>query len=122
MVDSSEAKLLASDSTALLYAVHTFVQIIQLHSDFVSSAETGVNTVIIPPMQIIDWPDIANRGVMWSYRNTARTASSAMKSLIRLLSTLRMNQLYLNIDSQDVESALSPDRLQVFSHFSTLFL
>ena len=56
-------------------------------------------------MKIIDWPDVLNRGIMWSYRRTARTTSSSMKSLIRLYSALRINQLFLFIDSQDSTSS-----------------
>lgn len=52
-------------------------------------------------MKIIDWPDVLNRGILWSYRKTARTTSSSMKSLIRLYSALRINQLFLLIDSKD---------------------
>jgi hypothetical protein len=110
---------MASDSTALLYAVHTFVQIIQLHSDFTTSEDYTVNKILIPPMKIIDWPDVPNRGVAWSYRNTARATSASMKSLVRLFSSLRINQLYLTIDTfnADSEHQLSTETVQVHSLF-----
>lgn len=76
-----------------------------------------MNKILIPAMQIIDWPDIPNRGVVWCYRNSARTVSSSMKSLVRLFSSLRINQLYLAIDAYNSESLnqLPPDSLQVLS-------
>jgi hypothetical protein len=105
---------MASDATGLLYAVHTFVQIIQLHSDFTTSSDFSVNRILIPPMKIIDWPDIPNRGVVWSYRNTARSTSSSMKLLVRLFSSLRINQLFLTIDTLNSDSAdqLSTETIQ----------
>lgn len=97
------ARLTASDPTGIMYAVHTFVQILQLHADFVNSGTSAstpknMKSIRIPPMTVLDWPDIPNRGVMWSYRCTTRTSSSGMKSLVRLLSVLRVNQLFLSVD------------------------
>ena len=46
----------------------------------------------------MDYPDIADRGVVWSYVCERRCSSSYMRSLVQLLSRIRINQLYLNFD------------------------
>ena len=46
----------------------------------------------------MDYPDIADRGVVWSYVCERRCSSSYMRSLVQLLSRVRINQLYLNFD------------------------
>ena len=89
----------ASDQTGLLYGNYALVQLLTLHTDVVKNK--GVTTLSVPSVSIIDYPDVANRGVMWSYRKDARSSSSNMRSTIELLSKLRINQLYLVTDTED---------------------
>lgn len=94
------ACLTASDGPGLMYAIHAFIQILTLHSDVVTISSQ--NTVLeIPSMLILDWPDIPNRGVVWSYRSTVRMQSGAMKRLVRLFSAIRTNQLFLGVDLEE---------------------
>jgi N-acetyl-beta-hexosaminidase len=107
------ACLTASDGAGLMYATYAFIQILTLHSDIVttpgsthhSSRLNGAGAehagLEIPSMIIVDWPDIPNRGVLWSYRSTVRMQSIAMKRVVRLLSSLRINQLYLGVDLEE---------------------
>ena len=89
----------ASDLTALHYALHTLGQIIQLHSAIQSpSPVDGVVVVSVPCMQLSDWPDVANRAVVWTYRGHARTSSQVLRRSIEVLARLRVNQLVLLID------------------------
>lgn len=53
----------------------------------------------ISPMSISDWPDIANRSILWSYRCSARTSQTSMREIVALLSKLRINMILLTIDS-----------------------
>lgn len=100
-IGPDQACLTASDSTGLLYAVYSFVQLLQLHSDIVVKDE--VTYVNIPSITIRDWPDVDNRAVLWSYRTTARTSASGMKETIELLSRLRTNLIFLVVDPDDEE-------------------
>lgn len=95
-IGPDQACLTASDSTGLLYAVYSFVQLLQLHSDI--AVRDGVTYVNIPSITIRDWPDVDNRAVLWSYRTTARTSASGMKETIELLSRLRINMIFLVVD------------------------
>ena len=75
------------------------MQLLSLHTDVEKSS--GVTTLSVPSVSIIDYPDVANRGVLWSYRKDARSSSSNMRTTIELLSKLRINQFYLVIDTED---------------------
>lgn len=97
----------ASDVTGLLYALHTFVQLIQVHSHVhqvslsSKSNQSAVHQVHIPSMFIEDWPTVANRGIMWTYHTGGcLTDANTMKNMIHLLSKMHMNQLYLNVDAE----------------------
>jgi len=100
-IGPDQACLTASDSTGLLYAVYSFVQLLQLHSDIV--VKDGVTYVNIPSITIRDWPDVDNRAVLWSYRTTARTSATGMKETIELLSRLRINLIFLVVDPDSEE-------------------
>ena len=86
----------ASDTTGLLYSAYALVQLLTLHSDIAKSS--GVTTLSVPAVHIIDYPDTMNRGVLWSYRKDVRSSSSNMRQCIELFSKLRLNQLYLVVD------------------------
>ena len=95
-VGVEQASITASDSTGLLYAVYTLVQLLELHSDVVT--EDGITKLFVPPIAIKDWPDVESRAVMWSYKNRSRTTPSGMKEVVELLSKLRINQIFLQLD------------------------
>lgn len=97
VVNSEYASITASDSTALLYAVQTFVQLLQLQS--VVKTHAGVTEVRIPAILIKDWPDIPNRSVIWCYRAIAKSMSSSIRETVELLSKLRINLLLLVMDT-----------------------
>ena len=111
IADSNAARLTASDTTGLLYATYAFIQILTLHAEVSrtsslaaranGAAEATAVGLEVPAMVIVDWPDIPDRAVLWSYRSTVRTQSGAMKRTVRLLSSLRINQLYLGVDRGD---------------------
>lgn len=86
----------ASDPTGLFYGAYSLIQLITLHSDV--KMHDGVTTVHVPSISIYDWPDITNRGVLWSYRKSARSTSANMRRTIELLSKLHINQLLLTVD------------------------
>lgn len=97
VIRSDFALITASDETSLLYAVQTFVQIIHLYSDV--KFDDSTSTLHIPALSINDWCDVPNRAVSWSFRSTVRNATAGTRDVIEMLSRLRMNMIYLVIDS-----------------------
>lgn len=102
-VTSEQIFITAGDSTGLLYGVYTLIQLLKLHSDAkMDSADVFYLTV--PAITITDRPDVAQRAVLWSYRQQVRTSTARMQEQIQLLSRLRMNTLFLVIDPVDSRS------------------
>lgn len=104
-IDHSSIRLIAADNTGLLYAINAFVQILKLHSDYITNppADTEnksliVNFIKIPSMTIYDWPNVANRAVLWSYPRDTRTKYAHMQDFLVFMSEVRLNQLFLRID------------------------
>lgn len=50
------------------------------------------------PMVLKDWPEVANRAVMWSHRKAARLNARVVRSMVQLLSKLRINMIHLVVD------------------------
>ena len=95
--------IIASDTAGLLYGVYTFIQILQLHSEVITNVSPSTNssstTVRIPVLTINDWPDVKNRSVLWSYRVNACTTFPRMKEQIILFSKVRINMIFLMVDT-----------------------
>lgn len=100
-VGPDQTLVTASDATGLLYAIYSFIQLLQLHSEI--STEAGVTKVLVSPVVIHDWPDVANRAVLWSYRRDARVSPACLRDQIELLSRLRINMLMLMVDSASAD-------------------
>ncbi len=101
--DKGRISIAASDITGLLYGIRTLIQIIHLRDYFMTKQGDSINNyqngIFLPSLTVIDWPDVHNRGVMWSYRNGVQSSSNDTKHLIKLFSELRLNQIYLNIEN-----------------------
>lgn len=110
IVSDEQVSLVASDSTGCLYGIYAFIQLLQLHSEL--KVSNGNNSVWLAPISIRDWPDIPNRGVLWSFRDGARTGFQGMRETVDLFSRLRINMLFLVIDTireQEVGLRLEED-------------
>lgn len=130
-IDSSHIELVGSDETGMLYGLYILVQLLQLHSERVFSKQVansnsvssasygwgGANTVPvvsasspdvlelhIPAVEILDWPDIPNRSIIWSYRSAIECTNALLTDMIELLSKIRINELYLIIDNKSPNS------------------
>jgi hypothetical protein len=99
-VGSEQIFITAGDSTGLLYGVYTLIQLLKLHSDAVEDSG-GVLNVAIPAISISDRPDVAQRAVLWSYRQQVRTTTARMQDQIELISRLHLNTLFLVVDPID---------------------
>eukprot|EP01041_Mallomonas_annulata_P002463 gene2463-4782_t len=106
LIRNSGIYITACDSTGLLYSIYALIQIFQLHSEKYinnnnnsSSSNHNIYDVSVPCIGVIDWPDIPNRGIMWSYRHHFRTSPAVTHRMIESFSRVRINQLYLIIDT-----------------------
>jgi hypothetical protein len=100
-VNREQILLTAGDSAGLMYGVYTLIQLLKLHSNGNVDPQSGVVTLSVPIISISDRPDVAQRAVLWSYRQQARTSSSRMQEQVELLARLRMNALFLVVDPVD---------------------
>lgn len=105
-VSSEQIYITAGDSTGLMYGVYTLIQLLKLHSDAKVDA-ANVLCLTVPAIAITDRPDVAQRAVLWSYRQQVRTSTARMQEQIQLLSRLRMNTLFLVIDPVDSRSVVA---------------
>ncbi len=116
-VGTEQIFLTAADSAGLLYGVYTLIQLLKLHSE-THIDHAGVLHLRVPAVTISDRPDVAQRAVLWSYRQHARTCSSRMQEQVELLSRLRLNTLFLVIDPVDSKHLSHVDHAA--SHHKTL--
>lgn len=102
-VSSASASILASDSTGLMYALYTFTQYLQLYGEVKDndSNKSIRSRIHIPAIDILDWPDVLHRSVMWSYKDSCLSSSTTLKSMIVLFSKLRINRLILLLNDED---------------------
>mmetsp|Transcript_23747 Transcript_23747/g.23961 ORF Transcript_23747/g.23961 Transcript_23747/m.23961 type:complete len:514 (+) Transcript_23747:118-1659(+) len=90
--------LLASDLFGLTYGVHSLVQILQMHSRIVM--QENETRVLVPCVSITDWPDTPNRAILWTFKQQLRTSSLVMRRVVEVLSRVRVNQLFLVLDTE----------------------
>jgi len=98
-VGQDQIFLTAGDSAGLMYGVYTLIQLLKLHSE--SHDNGSVLTLKVPSISISDRPDVAQRAVLWSYRQQARMSSTRMLEQTELFARLRFNTLLLVIDPLD---------------------
>ena len=103
-VKSERVSILASDVTGGLYALYAFIQLLQLHSQLKVYPD-GEVALLIFPITLVDYPDINNRAVMWSLRARARCSFRIMREMVELFSELRLNMLFLVVDSTTILEA-----------------
>lgn len=100
IIDPGQAQLVAADSAGLRYAVHSFVQLMQLHSDLALLEGSGVTVMKLPSISVSDWPDVESRAVLWSHRSAAMNKQSVIADMIYLFSKIRLNTLLLTIEPE----------------------
>ena len=99
-INMSHVYILASDQTGLMYALNTFVQYLQLYGELQESHDAS-SEILIPAVEIQDWPDVLNRAVLWSYSDSCLTAAMALRSMVEIFSKLRINRLLLLLSGED---------------------
>jgi Ankyrin repeats (many copies) len=99
-VTSDKVSVLASDPQGGLYGLYALTQLFQLHSELHQRYD-GVVEFKTNRIAIVDWPDVMNRAVMWSFRKSAQTGFAVLRDMVDFMSKLRINVLYLIIDSED---------------------
>lgn len=99
-VTSDKVSVLASDPQGGLYGLYALTQLFQLHSELHQRYD-GVVEFKTNRIAIVDWPDVMNRAVMWSFRKSAQTGFAVLRDMVDFMSKLRVNVLFLIIDSED---------------------
>lgn len=107
-VTSDQVSVLASDPQGGLYGLYALTQLFQLHSELNQRLD-GVIEFKTARIAITDWPDVMNRAIMWSFRKSAQTTFAALRDIVDLISKIRINVLYLIIDTVDNEVAVQQD-------------
>jgi len=106
-VRSDVTVIVAADSTGLLYALYTFMQILQLHSELQTSPVVSdgtpqadvITTVLVPAVDINDWPTVSHRAILWSHRKHCRLTHLRVQEQLELLSKLRINTVLMIVDN-----------------------
>jgi hexosaminidase len=84
----------APDPDGLFYGCCTFIQLIQYYL-----AQPRINTDLplnsVPCLEVIDWPDFKNRGILMDISRDKVPTVETIYNLINLLSTWKINQLQL---------------------------
>jgi hypothetical protein len=112
-VTSSYASIIASETTGLMYALNLFVQYLQLYGEV--QEISGVSRVFMPCIEITDWPDVPNRAVMWSYKESCLSASASLKTMVDLFSKLRINRLILLLGDDVAEGIADEKSVSIYS-------
>ena len=103
-VTSENISILSSDITGGIYALYAFIQLLQLHSKLKMYPD-GAMSLLISPIILRDYPTVLNRGIMYSFRQKARSSFQIMKEMVEFFSSIRINLLFLVIDSTTVQDA-----------------
>lgn len=84
----------ARDEPGLFYACCTFVQLLQYYS-FAPDKNNDVPIGTLPCLEIHDWPDFPNRGVMLDVSRDKVPTMETIFNLVDLLASWKINQLQL---------------------------
>lgn len=90
IVDGEGVTLVGNDPAGAFYGVCTLIQLATLAGE--GGALLGVQ---IPGVQIVDWPDYPNRGVMFDVTRDRVPTMETIYNLVDLLASLKVNQLQL---------------------------
>lgn len=87
IIDPAGVTLVGNDGAGAFYGVCTLIQLARL-------AEDGA----LPGVQIVDWPDYPNRGVMFDVTRDRVPTMETIYELVDLLASLKLNQLQLYME------------------------
>ncbi len=88
-VDAHGVLLVGNDPAGLFYAVCTLSQLLDL------SVNAQGHLAPLPGVQIVDWPDYPNRGVMLDVSRTRVPTMETLYATIDQLASLKINQIQL---------------------------
>ncbi len=93
-IDPGGILIASQEEAGLFYACCTLIQIIQYYAAEHEPAQY-VPSGHLPCMQIIDWPDFPNRGVMLDISRDKVPTMGTLYELVDLLASWKINQLQL---------------------------
>lgn len=102
-VNIDQVVITGADYAGLTYGVHTFLQLLQLHS-LINKDQSDVTYVKIPAINIIDFPKIPVRSMLWSYRKHIQFQDEFSRDFVEMISKLRINSISLVINAIDIRT------------------
>jgi hypothetical protein len=84
----------ARDEPGIFYACHTLIQLFQYYF-LLPDKNNDVPLGCLPCLEILDWPDFANRGVMLDVSRDKVPTMDTIFNLVDLLASWKINQLQL---------------------------
>ena len=97
-VGARQVTITGFGEAGVLYGAATLVQWIRLHREGGPDAMAPGTTVEVSAVEITDWPDLANRGVMLDISRDKVPTMDTLLELVDLLTGLKINQLQLYME------------------------
>lgn len=87
VINRSGIAVTGGSPAGLFYGVCTLIQLVRIHA-----TEEGVR---LPHLQILDWPDFPNRGIMLDVSRDKVPSLETLCDIVDLMASLKMNQFQL---------------------------
>lgn len=92
-IDDAGITALGADEPGLFYGVWTLIQLIRLYT-----SGTPGEHLVLPGLQIADWPDFPHRGVLLDVSRDKVPTMETVFDLVDLLATWKINQVQLYME------------------------
>lgn len=90
VIDSGGITVIGVDEPGLSYGVCTLIQLVRLHT-----SGTPADSLVLPGLEIADWPDFAHRGVLLDISRDKVPSMDTLFDLIDLVASWKINQVQL---------------------------
>jgi hypothetical protein len=90
VVEDGGIVIVGNDGAGAFYGVCTLCQLLEL-----TQGEAASGTITLPAVQIVDWPDYPNRGIMFDVTRDRVPTMATLYELVDFLASLKLNQLQL---------------------------
>lgn len=118
-VGNGRIVVIGADKTGLLYGLYSLLQLFRLYAEVRTDA-AGPPSLVVPAAVLSNRADVAERAVLWSFRQQVRASTARMHEQIELLSRLHMNSIYLVID-EPIGIATDAAALEEFLKFASTY-
>ncbi|XP_052768844.1 uncharacterized protein LOC128209056 isoform X2 [Mya arenaria] len=99
-VMKKQVKILSHDINSLHHAIATLLQLLRMYRD------NEKKRISIPQLRIDDWPDVPYRGALLDISQGRVPNVETFKETVKLLASLKINQIYLYIRFRHLEQVV----------------